>query len=1141
MCKATSMGGTRASEASTPPPARLNVTLAGDVSIWCDDTSPVRITRRQDRVVLARLVLGRPTPVSRDTLAAAVWPKNLPLSFETALRGAMSRLRAALRAVDLPGDPLVATRGKLRFEPPETVEIKVDVEEAESLLVDAERVSARDPATARSLAAEARRLLEAPFLADCDGHWVESQRRWLHGLRLRAMLVEAEAALEASAHDDALQAAHQALDADPYNERAHRVVITAHRGLGDRAAALDAYGRCFRLLRDDLGIAPGRQVEAAYLEVLGTEPTATTPMSMPFVGRDRERGELAAAWRRVFAGSAEAVMIVGDSGIGKTRLAEEVARSLAAVGALVLQGREDAVTTVPYRSVAEAFADYVDRRGTDRLASLGSVTQDLARLWPRLSDHLSVDATPGIEAGPGARWRLFDAVASWLVAAAAVEPVVLILDDLHWASPSTLQLLAHLLVACADSRVLVIGTRRPIAQATSEQAEAMALLRRRSSARELSLEGLAIADVGTLVGEVLEIDSDVDDAVTIAKSITERSGGNALLVTELLRRFGAEVRRRRVASGGSVDLPECADGVVPAAVDDLIGLRLAALGNAGAAIVRLAALAGSRTPSAVIEAAHGDRDAVQAALGRAAADGVVNWDGDWVEFAHEIVRDSIARGITADAAAVLHRDLAEAAEEAFAGEDVVFLAHHWSLAVALGFVEAMQAHRWCLAAGRQAMERSDFDRAAEHFTDAREALAVADPIEAQAEQWCDVRTLEGEALHAAGNADHVRAFTEAIVAARRLGDAVRLARAALGLSDLGISRSLSSDSGVLIAALREAHDGLGDAQTAVRARVQATLALELRWSATHAELVAMADRAVELAESSGDPSARAAALICRAGQGDLHPTIAASSARVIRDLGDQLMSAPIACHAAVIGIDAAVERGAVDDARAELALLDRIVARVPLPYVEWVAMTRRAGLAALVGDHDQALETMAYAGDLGLAIGLHPTVVAAGHAGLHLSVALETGDLEVVIARLVELEPFLSSVPSWHASMAVALAESGDPAAHAHLDVVVESVDSLHGTELAFTTLVNGARAAARLGDARTRRFVPLLRVREGHLNWASCVSFGPIDLALAWIAGASGDRTAAKRHLDRAAELCRRPALEAWSARIESERALLV
>lgn len=1126
------MGGAGAAEPDGIGPAIVQITVLGPVSIaFGEDLSRV-ITRRHDRLAFAYLVLHRTRPVGPDELADVLWPAGPTSSWKTAIRGVVHRLRQTLESIGLDGAHLHLSSGNLQFRFPDPTE--VDLEFAEQCVGRAEDEGTADPVGAIRHAKTAVAHLDRPFLADCGGTWVETEQRRITDLSRRATLLVASNALASGSHEVALRAAESVLATDPWEEAAHRIVIAAHDARHDRAAALIAYRRCRRTLREEFGVSPSPETEAAYLEVLTSDRTAlkSAAVRLPFVGRATECAELAAAWSRVTDGEAEAILVCGEPGVGKSRLAHEMARSFEAVGAVVLQGRLDESPRASLGPFTDAFRVHAARSGPDRRARLQQAAPGLWDLVVGPGGPFSTRTDQSAANNHEIQRELFAEVVAWLSVVAHDGPVVFVIDDIEWSSASTLQCLRHVLSDAHDLRLLVIGTSSPQREAPSV---AWTALVQHPSVRRLPLAGLTETDVSDLLCEVFDYEIR-PGAARSAAIITAATSGNALYVTEVIRQLGSDVR----AGAGSLRAVPIDDTTVTDAVSmalgGLVAQRVDGLSRPARRVLEIMAVAGNGVPLELFRAAHPDIEQLESIVMQLSQLDFIESDRDLIDFRHDIVRELVVAGLGEETVGSMHRDLAFGAEALDGLTALQRQATHWSKAAGLGREEALKAVRACGEAGRYFADRADFGQSASSYAAALDALALADPTESLGSQWCDLLIAQGEALHASGDPEFVGVLSRAISVARRIDDPSRIARAALALEEWGMPRSVLGDEGAHVRVLRDALAGLPEGDLAIRARVHSALAMELRWSATPEIATASMQEAFSLARRSGDAMARATTLMCRAGLGGSAPAEALDDAAELHRLGNELDHKPSICTAAVVSIDALVRMGMIGRALDELARLERVTERLPLSYFSWVAATRRAGIQALTGEPSESLDTMADARRLGTAIGIDPAIIFAGELALRLAVGLERGDPTDAVDALEGLGDSVGRHCSWHASMAAGYAEMGDHRAQEHLDEVMDLVDSLRDDELGLAALVNGARAAARLGDARASAFSRLLDVHAGELNWSSCVSFGPIDLARAWVAIATGDRDLAVSLTASASDLCLRGGAVTWKRSIDDE-----
>jgi hypothetical protein len=450
---------------------------------------------------------------------------------------------------------------------------------------------------------------------------VVGPRARLADLLVTGLEVVSQAAAAGGDGAAALVAATEAVTRAPLRESAHRCVMGAHAAAGNRAEALGAYQKLRRLLVEELGVDPSPETESAYIDLLG--PATAPPAgdaggagaadapgglaqggSTPFVGREPELDHLAGAWRRAKAGARQLVLLTGETGIGKTRLATEAAQRVTAEGGLVLIGRCDREAIIPYQPFVELLDGFVSAIPDEELPPLGDAARaELAAVFP------SFEGPPRVGAQPD-RAKLFDAVTELVVGAAHDRPVLAVLDDLQWADGDTLLLLRHLLRHAHTAPLLVIAISRTDLGADHPLGETVRALDRDGWLRRVSLDGLDEADVRALVQQVLP--DTVPDRPGLARTLAADTAGNPFLVVELLR--GPEV-----LEGGRPTRQR-----IPPGVNDLVTSRLATLSATGRDLLRAAAVAGRTFELDVVGVAAGlDEGTALDALDAALASGLV--------------------------------------------------------------------------------------------------------------------------------------------------------------------------------------------------------------------------------------------------------------------------------------------------------------------------------------------------------------------------------------------------------------------------------------------------------------------------------------------------------------------------------------
>ena len=381
-------------------------------------------------------------------------------------------------------------------------------------------------------------------------------------------------------------------------------------------------------------------------------PLVVSADAMAFAGRDEELRCVLDAWQDVKRGSCRAVFVSGEPGIGKTRLVIEAARLALDQGALPLFGRCDDQLGVPFQPFTEILDWYLDHAEG---ITLGRFPGDLARLSAHVRERAPHVPEP-LRADPETeQYRLFDAVAGWLVAVTAEAPVVVVLDDMHWATRPTLLMLRHVLTKCASAPLLVLVTYRDTDLDRQHPLAAMlADFRRLPGVERLALGGLDQASVSELLELVGNQRLD-DEARVFARMLVSETEGNPFFIGEILRHLretGALVRRE----GRWTTAVNIADVGIPEGIKEVLGQRLDRLGADATVVLQAAAVVGREFDFDVVSAVAGlgEADAL-AAIERAVAARLVEESGvDRYRFAHALVHSALEDELTSARRVRLH-------------------------------------------------------------------------------------------------------------------------------------------------------------------------------------------------------------------------------------------------------------------------------------------------------------------------------------------------------------------------------------------------------------------------------------------------------------------------------------------------------
>ncbi len=526
----------------------------------------------------------------------------------------------------------------------------------------------------------------------------------------------------------------------------------------------------------------------------------------------------------VAAGRGGLVLVVGEAGAGKTRLAEE------AIALAADRGIDTHRVTCWAEAGAPPFWPW-----SQLLVELGAAPLDVATEGADDSDHEL------------ARFRLFSTVVETLRARAAEQPRLLVVDDLHWADPPSLRLLAFVAPHLRDAAIIVLATYRDVEAAALADVAAVLpeLVRHGPQLAVPPLErhqlGLFVAD---LVGNPVS-----DDLVTRLHVLT---AGNPLFAREVVSLLGAQ---------GALGADEVTELPFPESVRATLTRRLDTVSTPCRDALGVASVVGVEFGVEVVcEITRLDDAAFLHVLDEAESARLVrDAGGGRFAFTHPLIRETAYRELGLARRVRLHEDVAKALERA--GErgghvDAAELAHHFRKASAGG--NAAKAVAYAEEAGRRAMAMLAYEAAVAHFAHALETLTLCP---ADTALQTDLLLQLGDARLAAGELPQARAaFDEAAGLAREHGWPDRLARAALGCGSGAGGFEVSPFDAAQIELLREALRALGESDPATRAWLLARLSVALSIEGSDVERLALSDEAVALARVAEDDHALAYAL-----------------------------------------------------------------------------------------------------------------------------------------------------------------------------------------------------------------------------------------------------------------------------------------
>ena len=841
------------------------------------------------------------------------------------------------------------------------------------------------------------------------------------------------------------------------------------------------------------------------------------------VGRQAELEVLLDALAAVRSGERRVVLLTGEPGIGKTRLAAEAGLAAQAQGALVLYGRSDEGLALPYQAFAEALGQLVAGAPPGLIESARSTLGGLASLVPAIRDK-GMDLPE--EGHGGERYVLFGAVGSLLSAASARQPLVLVLDDLHWADVPTVLLVHHLLAVPGRPRVLVIATcRLSDLPEGSELSASLARLRRDERVEELRLDGLREDDVLDLVKELAGARLGEGERA-YARALHRETDGNPLFVSEVIRDLGDR---------GELPVAPSA----PPSLRELIAARAAGLGAEALAVLEAASVVGREFDARLLErVAELDGARIADVLDRAErAALVVPVEGRPGRFAfqHLLIGHTLYEHLGAARRALLHRRVGETLEElgdqptaAGAAE----IARHW---VGASPPDRERALRYAELAGRHALGEIDPEAALRWLG---QALELHGP--AQDGRRCSLLIALGVAQRGHGDAAFRETLLEAARLARQLGEPELLVQAAIE-NTRGFASGAGGVDSERVAMLEAALEAVGAEDSRERAVLLGMLAYELSFAPDRDRRVALADEALAVARRLGDPRTLSYVLGARSmpiwAPETLDQRLACSEESV--HLADGLRDPLARFHALHWRAVALVQAGEMDELQRVVGRAAELADRLGEPSARWLARYDQATLAAIGGRLGEAERLATEALEI---------ATESGQPDAQSLYASQLTNIRYHQGRLSELQPMIAEtaaenpgIPSFRSLLALAYVEGDLPFEAAEL-LAAERIEELPRDITWLACVVLWAHVCASVGDAaRAGALYDELRPFAGQVVYTGISAWGDVDHALGRLATLAGRHEDAARHLAATTARYGRIGAPVWLARAALDEASLL
>ena len=818
------------------------------------------------------------------------------------------------------------------------------------------------------------------------------------------------------------------------------------------------------------------------------------------IGREPALAAAGSVLSEALSGSGQFLMISGEAGIGKTAMLAALINQAGPIP-LVLRGLcwegDGAPPYWPWSQVLRASG-----LSMAELGEAGWLLQPASRPAESMSAAAAADA----------QFRLFEAVSRCLSGLAADRPLLVVLDDLHWADEPSLRLLGFLARALAAKAVLLLGAYRDT-EASPELRELA------GTAQQLTLAGLGPAEVEAMARELAEAMAEPGPSSQVTSQLWQRSGGNPFFVRELTRLL--------VAQGSWHEQTQ-----IPASVAETLRRRLARLSTECVRLLERAAVAGRDIDLSLLtqDVAAPDEAAALGLLDEARRAGVIAGTSE-LRFTHDLYRETILDGLAAATRAAVNLSVGKALQ-ARSGPAARVAAH----LLAAGAQAQPDALEYSLLAAREATARLGHEDACAHYLRALQIIEERSASDGTAGERTEILLQIAASHERTGDSDlAMQRYLQAADASRAVGDAVGLAAAALGIQTLG-HRS-GAQNAELVGLLREASEQLEATHgpLAAQSRVLAALARTMRHGSDRlpgAEVIQTAHRAVELAAAANDASALARAKLA------VHdamwlPGTAATRLPVIAEMLDAAQASgdgDLVAEAHLLRAAALLELGE-PDGRDELLTYVALAGDLGHARGRWGALTRQATFAQLAGRAAESAQLGERALELGLAIGEQDAIGCFCTSRWAL-VALGVREPAMGMDAADPLWPMFPLLKAWPPAARGASAE----AAAALGDFSVLDITVWTGTEALAAAAVVFAVVGS---DAQRTWAYEQLRPYAGtHVVVGGCASYhAAVDHHLGALAASLGDTAAAEAHFRTALAMHQRLGAAGW-ARL-SEQAL--
>ena len=732
--------------------SQLRIYLLGRFQAYLGDKQLAGFDSQTAESLFAYLVTCRDRPQSRDLLVGLFWPEDDEKRAKSKLRDALYRIRKSLQSVDLAPDDYILKQGQnLQFNPKST--FWLDVAQFEELLKQG--IQLKDTQRLQ----QAVEFHRGAFLEGFYEDWVMAEQSRINDLYLKALDALVQQHEERKEYDQAIRYAQRSLACNPLQDQLHFTLIQLLSLSGDRNAALQQYEEYCRILKEELPDAHPLPEIAELIDTIKKQKRIELRIKEPakgyaklmdaFVGRQRELESLLLHLQHAQAGNGGLVLVEGEAGIGKTRLVQEFLARARESGSLVLIGRcYQAREGLPYLPLIEALRGYLEQ--PHALADLPKHVPkvwlgELVKLLPELVEKLKVEANPPLS-GEQERNRLYEGLTQVFVALSRDRPLVLVLEDLHWADIASAEYLKYLMRRLPHTKLMVVGTYR-----IEELDEQHVLLDIRTQVlREavgeiLRLGTLTAPDVENLIEGMMQ---SREVALQLSERLFQEARGHPLFVIERIKALAADGALSLTKDQKwQLDVNQLKETTIPSTVQEVILSRLRRVKREAQEAYKLLAVLGRPAELEILVEADGKNEsAMLEHLEELSQKHLVSEDAQGYSFTHQLVGTVIYNQLGEGQRCYFHRRIGEALETVYANrqDDITGeLAHHFTQGQ-----RWMKALKYRLTAAERAVRSYATSAAFAHLEQAR---TLADELAQSGRDLADLATARFDILRNLGN------------------------------------------------------------------------------------------------------------------------------------------------------------------------------------------------------------------------------------------------------------------------------------------------------------------------------------------------------------------------------------------------------